>query len=110
MPGRGPGPGNAAVPIRRLLAPLHYQRRLIEGWGNLPTSVRERWRELEQGPASFAPLFELGWFLCDGRRDLKAIAHGVWLETGRHEVRALREFFEWTSTLGLSRWLDRGEA
>jgi hypothetical protein len=92
------------VPVRSLVAPLHYQRWLIEGWERLPSGERERWRAAEAGSASLGGLFDLAWSRCDGRRDLSSIAELVWLETGRLEEGPIQEFFGWTEALGLSGW------
>jgi hypothetical protein len=92
------------IPQRRLAAPLHYQRRLIEGWTRLPLEARERWRAAESAPLDLALPIDLAWSLADGRREITAIARMVWLETGRHVTESLEEFFDWTTALGLSAW------
>ena len=106
----GPSARPGGVPVRRLAAPLHYQRWLIEGWDRLPPVERERWRAAEAGSANLSGIFDLAWSLCDGQRDLSAIADLVWLETGRLEEPSLGAFFGWTTALGLSTWrTDEGE-
>ncbi|MBI1798119.1 MAG: DUF4910 domain-containing protein [Candidatus Eisenbacteria bacterium] len=101
--------GSRRVPRRRLSAALHFQRWLIEGWDDLPRSQRERWRALESGAASFAPLLDLAWMACDGVRSLGEIADLVWLESGRRAEVEIGEFFEWTCALGLCEWRPEGE-
>ena len=103
-PAAAGAPSGGPVPRRLLPAPLHYQRRLIAGFGSLPAGEREDWRRAEQPPDDLAPLFELAWMACDGRRDLAAIEHLVWLESGRRAPDPIRRFFEWTARLGLSEW------
>ncbi len=101
-------PARGRRPRRRLGAPLHDQRHLIEGFGTLPPEIRERWRRSEQGADPRRRLHDLAWAACDGRRSLPEIARLVWLEAGRHEPEAIEAFFEWTARLGLSEW-EHGE-
>ena len=105
----GPGPGDAvatARPCRRLPAPIHYQRHLIDGYRALPREVREGWRRREAEVADGLTLADLAWYACDGRRDVGEIARLLWIETGRHEPEYLREFFAMTARLGLSDWVE----
>ena len=98
-----------ATPRRRLLAPLQYQRWLIEGIERLTAEERERWRALDHAPADLALVFELAWMACDGVRDVDAIERLVWLESGRHARESIVQFFEWTARLGLSDWVQAPE-
>ena len=93
------------VPRRLLKAPLHYQRRLIAGYDQLPLRVREAWRLLESDPGSLATAFDVAWYACDGVRDLEEIASRVRDETGADARPQIEEFFEWTAQLGLSEWV-----
>ncbi len=97
-------------PRRRLAAPLHYHRHLIEGYATLDDDDRERWRRLEERIPGGSTLFDLAWFACDGRRSIQDIEHLVWIETGWHEAEAIREFFDLTSRLNLAEWLAPEEA
>jgi aminopeptidase YwaD len=97
------------IPVRTLHAPLHYQRRLIEGWSSLPAAIRDRWRTRETGPANLAPIFELAWCACDGARTLRLIARRVREESGREAEPEIAEFFDWTAALGLSTWKENKE-
>ena len=93
---------SSAVPVRRVAAPLHYQRHLLPGYESMPRSTRERWRALEAGVPDSLLLAELAWYACDGRRSLADVVELVELETGRSEPDYLEQFFELTSELGLS--------
>jgi hypothetical protein len=93
------------TPRRRLGAPLHYQRRLIAGYDQLPLRIREAWRLLENDPGSLATAFDVAWFACDGIRDVEEIALRVRDETGADARPQIEEFFEWTAQLGLSEWV-----
>jgi hypothetical protein len=95
----------ARVPRRLLRAPLHYQRRLIAGYDELPVRIREAWRLLESAPDSLATAFDVAWYACDGVRDLEEIAARVRDETGADARPQIMEFFEWTTRLGLSEWV-----
>jgi hypothetical protein len=99
---------DARVPRRRLAAPLHYQRWLIDGYDALPAAERDAWRRLESGPDSLAGAFELAWFACDGRRTLDEISALVTDENGRDVGAAIGRFFGWTERLGASEWIDGG--
>ncbi len=92
------------IPVRRVLAPLHYQRWLLPGWDDLPEATRERWRAVESGEHGHLLDFELAWSVADGGRTVSDIADQVWLETGHRAHAAIAEFFEWSAALGLSQW------
>ncbi|HEY3216143.1 MAG TPA: DUF4910 domain-containing protein [Candidatus Eisenbacteria bacterium] len=96
----------AARPRRRLSAPIHYQRHLIEGFATLPRDEREGWRRREESMPDGLRLADLAWYACDGRRDLGEIIRQVWVETGREEPDYLLEFFRFTARLGLSDWAE----
>jgi len=100
-----PQADGARVPRRLLQAPLHYQRRLIAGYDELPLRIREAWRLLESAPDSLATAFDVAWYACDGVRDLEEIAARVRDETGADARPQIMEFFEWTTRLGLSEWV-----
>jgi hypothetical protein len=89
-------------PRRRQRAPLDFQRHLLEGYAGLTAAERERWRQLDAGAAGPAPILDLAWFACDGRRTLDEIVRLVWIECGRHAPREIAEFFDGTERLGLS--------
>jgi hypothetical protein len=97
---------SAGRPRRRLPAPIHYQRHLIEGFATLPRDEREAWRRAEEDMPDGLRLAELAWYACDGRRDLGEIARLVWYETGREELDYLSDFFRFTARLGLSDWAE----
>jgi hypothetical protein len=108
-PGAAPrAPGDVRVPRRRLAAPLHYQRWLIDGYDALPAAERDAWRRLESGPDSLAGAFELAWFACDGRRTLDEISALVADENGREAGHAIGRFFGWTERVGASEWIGGG--
>ncbi len=103
--------GRRVRPVRRLAAPLHYQRHLLPGWSALPRATRERWRALESATADAPTLAELAWQACDRGRTLDQIAAQVWLETGRHEPEFLERFFALAGKLGLCAMVEEeGEA
>ena len=97
-----PRRASSVVPVRRVAAPLHYQRHLLPGYETLPRSTRERWRTLEAGVPDSLLLAELAWYACDGRRTLAEVGELIELETGRNEPEYVEQFFELTSELGLS--------
>jgi hypothetical protein len=98
-----------ARPRRRQAAPLDYQRHLLAGYAGLTRADREGWWRLEKDAPEDAPLFDLAWFACDGRRTLDEIARLVWIECGHYEPDALAEFFTYTERLGLSDWSGEEE-
>jgi aminopeptidase YwaD len=102
-------PRASRIPVRLLQAPLHYQRRLIEGWDRLPAVDRARWRALEGGEGGHAALFELAWCACDSARTLDEITQLVHEESGRDAPGPISEFFAWTAALGLSTWKELEE-
>jgi hypothetical protein len=102
LPYAAPRRASSPVPVRRVAAPLHYQRHLLPGYESLPRSTRERWRALEAPVPDSLLLAEVAWYACDGRRSLAEVVELVELETGRSEPDYLEQFFELTSELGLS--------
>ena len=104
--GDSSGP-HARVPVRRLSAPLHAQRFLIEGWRELPETEREAWRDAESAPGA-ALRNDMAWMACDGKRNVGEIARLLYLETGETAPDAIAQFFERTERLGLSHWAGNG--
>jgi len=101
----GDGGPFARVPVRRLPAPLHMQRFLIEGWRELPETEREAWRDAEAAPGA-ALRNDMAWMACDGKRSVAEIARLLYLETGETAPGAIAQFFARTERLGLSHWAD----
>jgi hypothetical protein len=91
--------------MRRLAAPLHAQRFLIEGWRELPAPEREAWRDAESAPGA-ALRNDVAWMACDGKRSVAEIARLIHLETGELAPDAIAQFFARTERLGLSGWTD----
>jgi hypothetical protein len=100
-----PGPSDLRVPARRLAAPLHVQRFLIEGWTRLPPAERDRWQEDEGGSPDAALALDLAWMACDGRRSIDALARLVWLECGHHDPGGIGRLFERAARMGLAAWV-----
>jgi aminopeptidase YwaD len=95
-------PGGERVPVRRIGAPLEYQRHLLPAWPGLPREQREAFRRFESGVPGGGGVLELAWAACDGTRTLDDIARLVWLESGHHDPDVIERFFSWTERLGLS--------
>jgi hypothetical protein len=93
------------VPVRRLAAPLHAQRFLIEGWRELTAAEREAWRDAESAPGA-ALRNDVAWMACDGKRSVAEIARLIHLETGELAPDPIAQFFARTERLGLSGWAD----
>ncbi len=91
-----------ARPERLQRAPVDFQRHMVSGLEKLSPAERAAFQSLEGGLADPIHLFELSWFVADGRRSLDDIARLVWIETGRFEPAAIEAFFAWTTRLGLS--------
>ena len=90
-------------PLRRIGAPLHYQRHLLAGYASLSPARKEAWRALEATTPDALLLSEIAWYACDGRRTLADITERVWLETGRDEPAFLEAFFRYAEGLDLCR-------
>jgi aminopeptidase YwaD len=88
------------APVRRFRAPLHYHRHLLAGFESLSSADREALRLLDRDTPDAHVVFELAWFLCDGRRDLDAIARAVGIETGIDARPAIEEFLAILGRLG----------
>ncbi len=100
-----PEPDSAGrVPVRRWRAPLHFHRHLIEGYDALPANDRERLRLLDRDTPDAHVVFELTWFLSDGRRDLDAVARAVAIETGSDARAAIESFLGILERLGVVAW------
>src|SRR6185369_9874412 len=92
--GDSSGP-HARIPVRRLSAPLHAQRFLMDGWRELPETERESWRDAESAPGA-ALRNDMAWMACDGKRNVGEIARLLYLETGETAPEAIAQFFERT--------------
>jgi hypothetical protein len=105
-----PPPPSGRVPHRAFAAPLHYHRHLVAGHAALPAETREWLRRLDRDTPDAHVVFELAWFLCDGRRDFAELAAAVRTETGRDVGGPITEFFEILERLGALHWQPVTEA
>ncbi len=102
-PGEAGASPRGSRPVRRLDAPLDFQRHLIPGFHRLEHQEREAWRSLEEEPDGLR-VRDLAWLACDGRRTLGEISALVALERTPADASRVERFFELAARAGLTGW------